>query len=569
MPLKMQIQTTKKGAMSVSDYFNKMKKIADSLAIGGNPLASTDFIMHLLTGLDDNYESLVTTILARLEKDSLTVEEVYSLMLSHETKVEMSKGKVQNELVHDMSANFAQKGQNYNKFSNASQRGFNGGNFTGMDNGKGGYNVDKEVICQICFILGHGAYKCRNIFNQNFIPRQGRGGFRLRGGFNYRGFPGQSQNMYGRGYGGFYGAATGTPRYNTPMFQGNIAYQNANVLYPQGFHMFQGQYNVATPFANYGVVPPTVPTAPLAPTTPVADYGVVADPAWYIDSGATNHVTKEACIFSSYSVYHGIDKLHVGNGMGLHIKHIGCTILNTLAATPIYLNNILHVPAITKNLLSVSKLLADNDVVVEFHKTSCFFKDKNSGIILLKGIARGGLHQVEGLVAMSHAAVSNRVQSNALFATSNSSPVSSVCSYPVSMISHSNVSNFIHSDDVLSVVNNSQFNNEASMALLVAYSKSIDYNILHKRMGHPTVHALKQIIKHLNHSLDINRALKPIFCNACQFGKCHMQYFPSVDTTTIQPLELLHADLWGPAPLLSSQGYHYYLSILDDFTRFT
>ena len=88
-----------------------------------------------------------------------------------------------------MSANFVQKGQNYNKFNNTNQRGFNGGNFTGMDNGKGGYNADKEVICQICFIPGHGAYKCRNMFNQNFIPRQGRGGFRPRGGFNFRGFP--------------------------------------------------------------------------------------------------------------------------------------------------------------------------------------------------------------------------------------------------------------------------------------------------------------------------------------------------------------------------------------------
>ena len=246
------------------------------------------------------------------------------------------------------------------------------------------------MICQISFIPGHGVYKYRNIFNQNFIPRQGRGGFRLRGGFNYRGLPGQSQNMYGRGYGSFYGGATGAPTYNAPMFQRNVAYQNINVLYPQGFPVIQGlqgQYNgaIVTPFANYGVVPPTAQIAPIAP---VADYGVVADPAWYIDSGATNHVTKEASIFSSYSVYHGFDQLHIGNGMGLHIKHVGCTILNTHATTSIYLNNILHVPTITKNILSVSKLLADNDVVVKFHKTSCFFKDKNSGIILLKGIAR-------------------------------------------------------------------------------------------------------------------------------------------------------------------------------------
>lgn len=56
MPRKMQIQSTKKGSLSVSDYFNKMKKIADSLAIRGNAISSNELIMHLLTGLDDNYE---------------------------------------------------------------------------------------------------------------------------------------------------------------------------------------------------------------------------------------------------------------------------------------------------------------------------------------------------------------------------------------------------------------------------------------------------------------------------------------------------------------------------------
>ena len=74
LPLKMQIQSTKKGSLSVSDYFNKMKKIADSLAIGGNALSSNELIMHLLIGLDDSYKSLVTNILTRLKKEELNVE---------------------------------------------------------------------------------------------------------------------------------------------------------------------------------------------------------------------------------------------------------------------------------------------------------------------------------------------------------------------------------------------------------------------------------------------------------------------------------------------------------------
>ncbi|KAL9429685.1 hypothetical protein AB3S75_031495 [Citrus x aurantiifolia] len=94
LPLKLQIQSTKKGSLSVSDYFNKMKKIADSLAIGGNALSSNELIMYLLTGLDDSYKSLVTNILTILEKEELTVEEVYSMLLSHETRLEMSKGKL-------------------------------------------------------------------------------------------------------------------------------------------------------------------------------------------------------------------------------------------------------------------------------------------------------------------------------------------------------------------------------------------------------------------------------------------------------------------------------------------
>ena len=42
-------------------------------------------------------------------KDNITVEEVYSLMLSHESRMEMSKEMTQNEILHDISSNFAQR----------------------------------------------------------------------------------------------------------------------------------------------------------------------------------------------------------------------------------------------------------------------------------------------------------------------------------------------------------------------------------------------------------------------------------------------------------------------------
>ncbi|KAL5854003.1 hypothetical protein ACOSQ4_003805 [Xanthoceras sorbifolium] len=39
--------------------------------------------------------------------------------------------------------------------------------------------------------------------------------------------------------------------------------------------------------------------------------------------------------------------------------------------------------------------------------------------------------------------------------------------------------------------------------------------------------------------------------------------------TTKQPLELVYSDVWGPAPLLSSEGYRYYIIFVDACTRFT
>lgn len=59
--------------------------------------------------MDENYESLVTNILAMMGKDNITVEEVYLLMLSHESRTEMSKEMTQNEILHDISSNFAQR----------------------------------------------------------------------------------------------------------------------------------------------------------------------------------------------------------------------------------------------------------------------------------------------------------------------------------------------------------------------------------------------------------------------------------------------------------------------------
>ena len=49
----------------------------------------------------------------------------------------------------------------------------------------------------------------------------------------------------------------------------------------------------------------------------------------------------------------------------------------------------------------------------------------------------------------------------------------------------------------------------------------------------------------------------------------HQLYFSVTTIKTKAPLELLYTDLWGPAPEYSMHGYRYYISFVDDFTRYS
>lgn len=48
----------------------------------------------------------------------------------------------------------------------------------------------------------------------------------------------------------------------------------------------------------------------------------------------------------------------------------------------------LHVPKISKNFISVSKLTSDNNVVVEFDACGCNVKDKRTGKVMFKECKR-------------------------------------------------------------------------------------------------------------------------------------------------------------------------------------
>jgi GAG-pre-integrase domain len=121
--------------------------------------------------------------------------------------------------------------------------------------------------------------------------------------------------------------------------------------------------------------------------------GTAPPDSWYMDSGASVHVTPNLNVFTEYSPYSGSDQLRVGDSKGLEISHIGTAYLST-GTISLLLSNVLHVQTISKSLLNISKLTADNNAYVEFHADYCLIKDQASHLVLLKDIHLNGLYLV-------------------------------------------------------------------------------------------------------------------------------------------------------------------------------
>lgn len=104
--------------------------------------------------------------------------------------------------------------------------------------------------------------------------------------------------------------------------------------------------------------------------------GDITNQWWYINSRATHHLTNNLQNLSLGRDYSSNHLLDVGNGQGLYISHVGYTCLHTSCSSTLHLKDILCVLHLTTNVTSISKLLKDNNLTIEFFANMYFIKDR-------------------------------------------------------------------------------------------------------------------------------------------------------------------------------------------------
>ncbi|KAJ9560780.1 hypothetical protein OSB04_005940 [Centaurea solstitialis] len=85
----------------------------------------------------------------------------------------------------------------------------------------------------------------------------------------------------------------------------------------------------------------------------------------------------------------------------------------------------------------------------------------------------------------------------------------------------------------------------------------------HRRLGHPSGSYLHTLFPEL---FPLN---KSIFCETCILAKSHRKSFKHKNTRVDTPFQLIHSDVWGPAPVIGGQNFKFYVIFVDDCTRMT
>jgi len=89
----------------------------------------------------------------------------------------------------------------------------------------------------------------------------------------------------------------------------------------------------------------------------------------------------------------------------------------------------------------------------------------------------------------------------------------------------------------------------------------------YNRLSHPNSHVLSTLFKYDS----LGNKISPVSfdCTTCKLGKSKTLPFPHNASQTNNYFNIIHSDVWGISPIVSHVGYKYFVTFIDDYSRFT
>eukprot|EP00731_Ephydatia_muelleri_P018948 Em0011g988a len=235
---------------------------------------------------------------------------------------------------------------------------------------------------------------------------------------------------------------------------------------------------------------------------------------WIVDSGASSHMTQTQEFMVNYEEFGTPQKVCLGDGRTLEAfgkgKVIVTMVFKRCERKKVTMYDVLYVPKLACNLFSVRAAAAKGNTV-KFDDSGCCIWDRRGNLL-----GTGSL--VEKLYYLD-------------------------CETTISQ-------------EKVSIASGFPVNNKI--------------NLWHQRLGHLNEHQLKEMASQDQvKGLRIPCNTRMSFCEKCVEGKMARKPFQSVgEIRTTRKLQLVHSDVCGPMPTESIGGSRYFVTFVDDYSRF-
>lgn len=254
--------------------------------------------------------------------------------------------------------------------------------------------------------------------------------------------------------------------------------------------------------------------------------------AWYVDSGATCHMTNNKYLLQNY-VVDTPRLVSVANKEKMHSEgHGDVELLLEGHTQTTKLSEVIYVPGLSTNLISVGKM-ASKGLQVHFSAQKCIIYCEKEAVASATMV--NGVYQLD----MEY---QQRTSKHELAAVCQSVTLSE--------------------PDIQSL------DEEQTEAVNLCEANS-SQELWHRRLGHLNKRSMDLLKQGMAIGIDYN-SNKFTPCVACFEGKQSRLPFPKQSyNRATEKLGLIHSDLCGPMSVSSFSGARYLLTFIDDFTRMT